>query len=221
MSSMRSNMHDDSMAVFRLCTLTSNVSQIPSFVMSAIFPVTPLIPRLWFLPPKCSARSFVMRRMVSAPQFSARVLGITSNASAMVANTKRSTPSMVIDLARRPTLIAMSTAPPPGRSLGLRNTLRATSMASCRLRSISMSTSLEAPRNTMVHAFGFLHCSMYVKYSSPILRISKRPAPVPMSSSQISSVRLTMVAPVARAMRLASVLRMRRMALMPALTKKC
>lgn len=32
-------------------------------------------------------------------------------------------------------------------------------------------------------------------YSSPTLRISKRPAPVPMSSSLISSVRLTMVAP--------------------------
>lgn len=46
---------------------------------------------------------------------------------------------------------------------------------------------------------------------------SNRPAAVPMSLSRISSVRLTMVAPQARAIRLLSVLRRRRMAEMPAL----
>jgi hypothetical protein len=58
-----------------------------------------------------------------------------------------------------------------------------------------------------------------VKYSSPILEISKRPQPVPMSERVAEEMALTIVAPVARAMRLLSVLRTRRMAVMLALTK--
>lgn len=52
---------------------------------------------------------------------------------------------------------------------------------------------------------------------NPMPLTSNRPAAVPMSLSRISSVRLTMVAPQARAIRLLSVLRRRRMAEMPAL----
>ena len=44
---------------------------------------------------------------------------------------------------------------------------------------------------------------------------------MPMSDSRISSGRCTMVAPQARAMRLLSVFRSRRMALMPAFVRKC
>lgn len=58
-----------------------------------------------------------------------------------------------------------------------------------------------------------------VKYSSPIFSISKRPHCVPTSDSWMSSTRLMMVAPVARAIRLLSVLRTRRRAVMLALTK--
>ncbi|KFM23668.1 hypothetical protein F751_3884 [Auxenochlorella protothecoides] len=61
--------------------------------------------------------------------------------------------------------------------------------------------------------------TMNVQNSSPILRTSNRPAPVPMSRSVASSGRDTMVAPAARAMRLLSVLRRRRMAEMPALVR--
>merc|ERR1719478_1448693 len=94
-------------------------------------------------------------------------------------------------------------------------------MASCKLRSISLSTSLEPPRSRMVQAVGSLHSSRKLKYSSPYLRTSNRPQAVPMSSSVISSGRLTMVAPVTRAIRLLSLLRTRRSAVTPALTKKC
>jgi hypothetical protein len=60
-----------------------------------------------------------------------------------------------------------------------------------------------------------------VKYSSPILEISNRPQRVPTSDGCSARTSLTIVAPVARAMRLLSLLRTRRSALTPALTKKC
>ncbi len=85
-------------------------------------------------------------------------------------------------------------------------------MASCRFRSISLRTSFEGPRRRMVQALGLRHWVMKVKYSSPIFEISKSPHWVPMSEAVRSSTRFTIVAPVARAMRLLSVLRTRRRA---------
>lgn len=61
-------------------------------------------------------------------------------------------------------VLTISVAPPPGQSLGLSMTLRATLMASMRLRSISLRMSLDAPRSTIVHALGSLHSVMNVKY---------------------------------------------------------
>ena len=58
-------------------------------------------------------------------------------------------------------------------------------------------------------------------HSSPIFSMLKRPHFVPMSDSLRSSKRLTMVAPTARAIRLLSDLRTRRIAEMFALNKKC
>ena len=49
-------------------------------------------------------------------------------------------------------------------------------MASCKLRSTSMSTSFEPPRNSKVQALGSSHSSRNAKYSSPNLRTSNRPA---------------------------------------------
>ena len=72
-----------------------------------------------------------------------------------------------------------------------------------------------------MHALGVLHCVRKVKYSSPIFSISNSPHCVPTSDSWRSSTRLTIVAPVARAMRLLSVFRTRRRAVMLALTRKC
>ena len=72
-----------------------------------------------------------------------------------------------------------------------------------------------------MQALGSLQPVRKVKYSSPIFSISKRPQRVPTSVSCRSSSRLTMVAPVARAILLLSVLRTRRRAVMLALTKKC
>mmetsp|Transcript_62242 Transcript_62242/g.126486 ORF Transcript_62242/g.126486 Transcript_62242/m.126486 type:complete len:247 (+) Transcript_62242:425-1165(+) len=142
-------------------------------------------------------------------------------ACATARNGHCSTPSTDLAASRRPCEMAISVAPPPGRSFGSNTTLRATPMASCKLRSISLSTSLEPPRSRMVQAVGSLHSSRKLKYSSPYLRTSNRPQAVPMSSSVISSGRLTMVAPVTRAIRLLSLLRTRRSAVTPALTKKC
>uniref|UniRef100_A0A2M3ZEI1 Putative secreted peptide n=1 Tax=Anopheles braziliensis TaxID=58242 RepID=A0A2M3ZEI1_9DIPT len=116
---------------------------------------------------------------------------------------------------------AISTAPPPANSFGSSIRLRATCSASCRLRSVSFSTSFDAPRSKIVHAFGSLHSVTKQKYSSPSFLISNRPAPVPTSFSVSSSVRFTIVAPQARANRLLSVLRNRRIAVMPAFSRKC
>mmetsp|Transcript_15616 Transcript_15616/g.28389 ORF Transcript_15616/g.28389 Transcript_15616/m.28389 type:complete len:241 (-) Transcript_15616:680-1402(-) len=131
------------------------------------------------------------------------------------------TPSTFCPARRSPVATAISVAPPPGRSFGSKMTFRTTCMASDKFRSISFSTSLLPPRSIMVHALGSLHSSKKAKYSSPILRISKRPQFVPMSLSWISSVRDTIVAPVARATRLLSVFLNRRNAVILALAKKC
>ena len=80
--------------------------------------------------------------------------------------------------------------------------------------STSLSMSLLGPLSTTVHALGSLHWTRYVKYSSPILRTSNKPHPVPTSSSLNSSALWAMVAPHALAIRLLSVLRTRRMAVM-------
>ena len=60
--------------------------------------------------------------------------------------------------------MAISVAPPPGAKVGLNTTLRATDMASAKLRSISFSTSLDGPRKRIVHALGVVHLVRKVKY---------------------------------------------------------
>mmetsp|Transcript_38019 Transcript_38019/g.96161 ORF Transcript_38019/g.96161 Transcript_38019/m.96161 type:complete len:264 (-) Transcript_38019:681-1472(-) len=159
--------------------------------------------------------------MTLAPQFCASVRGMTSTAVPTARYAHASVPSTPAALLARPWLMASSHAPPPGTRRGSTQMLRATPMASTRLRSTSLRMSLDAPRSTMEHALGALQSTTKEKNSSPILTTSNRPAPVPMSLSRISSVLCTMVAPHARAMRLLSVLRRRRMAEMPALVRKC
>mmetsp|Transcript_23886 Transcript_23886/g.58543 ORF Transcript_23886/g.58543 Transcript_23886/m.58543 type:complete len:249 (+) Transcript_23886:245-991(+) len=226
MSSMRSSMAALSTAVLMLCTLTAYASQIPSSFMSTMVPLLPSMPNVHALPPvfssvasACLARSLVSVRMTLAPQFCASVRGITSSAMPMARKGSCSTPSILSASSAMALLMAISTAPPPGSSLGSCTTLRATPMASCRLRSTSFSTSRLAPRRMMLHALGSTQSTKNVKYSSPSFSTLNSPAPVPMSSSLSSSTRCTMVAPVARAMRLLSVLRTRRSAVMPALQK--
>jgi len=75
-------------------------------------------------------------------------------------------------------------------------------------------------RVTIPPTFGSLHSVMKVKYSSPNFLTSNNPAPVPMSSSRISSVREHIVPPHARAIRLLSDFRTRRIAVMFAFDKK-
>jgi hypothetical protein len=57
---------------------------------------------------------------------------------------------------------AISTAPPPATSRESNTTLRATLSASCRFRSTSFSTSLDAPRSTIVQALASLHSAITV-----------------------------------------------------------
>jgi hypothetical protein len=98
------------------------------------------------------------------PLFCTRVLGTTSIASATALNGHPSTPVTLRAFACKPTLIAISVAPPPGASWGLKYALRATLSASARFRSISLRMSLDGPRRSMVHALGFLHSVRNVKY---------------------------------------------------------
>mmetsp|Transcript_35197 Transcript_35197/g.99642 ORF Transcript_35197/g.99642 Transcript_35197/m.99642 type:complete len:320 (-) Transcript_35197:1151-2110(-) len=219
MSSMRSSMVALSTAVLMVCALTSYGSHTPNSFMSAIFPVLPSTPKVQSPPSACLARSLVMVRITLAPQFCARVRGITSRVEATARYAHCSVPCTLSAFSRSFFDTAISTAPPPGTSLGFRHTFLATPMASARLRSTSFKMSLEGPRSMMVQAFGSSQSMTNAKYSSPIFLTSNSPALVPMSSARISSGRLTIVAPQARAMRLLSVLRRRRMALMPAFMK--
>lgn len=78
-------------------------------------------------------------------------------ASATALNGQPSTPWIDRAFACKPTLMAISVAPPPGARIGLKKTFRATDIASARLRSISLRMSFEGPRRRIVHAFGVLH----------------------------------------------------------------
>jgi hypothetical protein len=180
--------------------------------------------------------------MAFPPAFCTSVRGMTSSASATALKGPASTPVTARARACRPTEMAISTAPPPGTSVGLKTTLRATDMASARLRSISFRMSLDGPRRRMVHAFGVEHSVRKVKYlwegreelwlatsvkrkkngfySSPIFSTLNSPHRVPMSDSRRSSTRFTIVPPTARAIRLLSDLRTRRSAETFALAKK-
>ena len=98
------------------------------------------------------------------PLFCTSVRGITSIASATALKGHPSTPCTVLAFACRTTLTAISVAPPPGARVGLKTTLRATAMASARLRSISFRMSLDGPRRRIVQAFGVVHSVRNVKY---------------------------------------------------------
>ena len=89
---------------------------------------------------------------------------MTSIASATAWKGHPSTPWTVFAFWDKPTEIAISVAPPPGASVGLNTTLRATDIASARLRSISFNMSFEGPRRRIVHAFGVVHFVKKVKY---------------------------------------------------------
>ena len=135
--------------------------------------------------------------------------------------------------------------PPPTASSGATRNGSET----CKFRSTSLSTSFDAPRSRIVHALGFSQSMKNEKYSSPIFLTcvgrdgakwggrfgrydpesdsdsgsdsvtSKYLHPNPISDSLMSSVRLTIVAPHARARRLLSVLRNRLSAVMLCFTK--
>mmetsp|Transcript_10382 Transcript_10382/g.33578 ORF Transcript_10382/g.33578 Transcript_10382/m.33578 type:complete len:220 (-) Transcript_10382:1194-1853(-) len=219
MSSMRSSIIALSTAVLMVWVLTAYGSHTPSSFMSVITPVLPSMPKVQSELSACLARSLVSVRITLAPQFCVSVRGMTSSATPTARYGHCSTPSTLAARSVRARLTAISTAPPPGSRRGSCATLRATPMASWRLRSTSLSTSLEAPRRMMEHALGSSQSMKKLKNSSPSFSTLKRPHLVPMSDSLASSTRFTMVAPAARAMRLLSVLRTRRMAVIPALVR--
>mmetsp|Transcript_30437 Transcript_30437/g.54517 ORF Transcript_30437/g.54517 Transcript_30437/m.54517 type:complete len:271 (-) Transcript_30437:792-1604(-) len=188
--------------------------------MSVSFPVLPSMPYVQSASSACLARSLVMVRITLAPQFCASVRGMTSRVDATARYAHCSVPITWSALSASRFDTAISIAPPPGTNRGSRHTFRATPIASVRLRSTSFRMSLDGPRSMMVQALGSAQSTMKEKYSSPIFFTSNSPAIVPTSSGRISSGRLMMVAPQARAMRLLSVLRSRRMALMPALMSR-
>jgi len=164
-------------------------------------------------------RSSVNVRIAFPPAFVTKVRGMTSSASAIARYGAPATPGRLLAFSANATEMAISVAPPPGARIGLKTTFRATDMASAKFRSISFRMSLEGPRSRMVHALGEAHFSKKVKYSSPSFSMLNRPHSVPTSESRRSSTRLTMVAPTARAIRLLSDFRTRRIAVMLALSR--
>mmetsp|Transcript_22306 Transcript_22306/g.26832 ORF Transcript_22306/g.26832 Transcript_22306/m.26832 type:complete len:222 (+) Transcript_22306:452-1117(+) len=221
MSSILRSMAEDSIAVFIVCALTANGSHTPSSFMSDSRPVCPLIPQVQSpaLPSACFALSLVKVRITLAPQFCVKVRGITSRASPTARYGHCSMPSSESAFSARQRETAISQAPPPGQSLGSSITFLATPIASMRFLSTSFNTSLEAPRRITEQAFGSSQSTTKEKYSSPSFSTLNRPAFVPMSLSLSSSTRCTIVAPQARAILLLSVLRIRRIAEIPALER--
>jgi len=98
-----------------------------------------------------------------APQFYANVLGMTSIAKAKAFIGNYSMPSTVFAFSLNLQASSISIAPPPGTSLGFAIMFLATAKQSCKFLSISFKTSLEAPLNRIVQAFGFLHSTKNVK----------------------------------------------------------
>lgn len=164
-SSIRSSMQADSIAVLNDWFLTSTGSQISASFISSIYPVFPLMPHMRPVPSSgaCLERSSVRTRTTSAPQFYAKVLGITSRALASALYGHWWIPSTVWAFSMSLQASSISRAPPPGQRRGLTTTLRATPRASYKLRSISLRTSLEAPLRRMEQAFGSWHSVMKVK----------------------------------------------------------
>jgi len=156
-----------------------------AFDMSSILPVLPLMPHIMPEPSEaaCLARNSVRTRTTSAPQFWAKVLGMTSKAPARALYGHYIVPSTEDAFSRRRQASSISRAPPPGASMGLTTTFLATPRASCKFLSISLRTSLEAPLRMIEQALGSLHSVMKVKYSSPILLTAKSPQFVPTSDS--------------------------------------
>jgi len=109
-------------------------------------------------------RNSVSTRIAFPPAFCTSVRGMTSRASATARYGQLSIPCIVFPFFCKLTEIAISVAPPPGDKNGLNTTLRATDMASARLRSISFRTSLDGPLSRIVHAFGAIHFVRNAKY---------------------------------------------------------
>mmetsp|Transcript_5819 Transcript_5819/g.8562 ORF Transcript_5819/g.8562 Transcript_5819/m.8562 type:complete len:288 (+) Transcript_5819:801-1664(+) len=163
-------MHALSIAVLIVCVLTLIGSHIPRSSIFASSPVIPLIPQLHLFftnesslaaaAAACFARSCVTIRITETPQFCASVRGMTSMASPTAKKGPFCNPSVTLCPASlNPIATAISVAPPPGSSLGSYTTLRTTCIASNKLRSISLSTSLLPPRSITVHALGSSHFS--------------------------------------------------------------
>ena len=165
MSSILSSMHADSIEVLKVCCLTEQGSQISASFMSSICPEFPLMPHIRPEPSAaaCFARSSVSTRTTSAPQFYARVRGITSSALASALYGHWWIPSTVYAFSIILQASSISRAPPPGQRRGFTTTLRATPRASCKLRSISLRTSLLAPLSMIEQALGSSHSVMKVK----------------------------------------------------------
>jgi hypothetical protein len=86
--------------------------------MSSILPVFPLMPHIIPEPSdgECLARSSVKTRTTSAPQFYAKVLGITSKAPARALYGHYIAPSIFEAFSSRRHASSISRAPPPGAS---------------------------------------------------------------------------------------------------------
>mmetsp|Transcript_13376 Transcript_13376/g.44262 ORF Transcript_13376/g.44262 Transcript_13376/m.44262 type:complete len:245 (-) Transcript_13376:1262-1996(-) len=119
-SSMRRSIAAVSTAVLMVCAFTAYGSHTPSSLMSASFPFSPSMPHVTFVPEACFARSCVSTRMMSAPQFSSSVRGMTSSAAPAARYGPASSGSCVLLPATRACAIAISVAPPPGTTRGSR-----------------------------------------------------------------------------------------------------
>mmetsp|Transcript_41267 Transcript_41267/g.69060 ORF Transcript_41267/g.69060 Transcript_41267/m.69060 type:complete len:315 (+) Transcript_41267:623-1567(+) len=138
--------------------------------------------------------------MGGRPEFSASARGMASSASANARKAYCSTPGTLSAAASTASEHAISADPPPNTTWLLRMRLRATQMASWRLRLVSSIIILLPPRTKMVTAFEFKQCSMYSMRSFVLPNATSRTVPALPNFSGVSSwKRGTMRPPVAMA----------------------
>mmetsp|Transcript_71109 Transcript_71109/g.107543 ORF Transcript_71109/g.107543 Transcript_71109/m.107543 type:complete len:275 (+) Transcript_71109:123-947(+) len=157
-----------------ICFLTRKLSYTPMSSGTHAPPVDRSSPAI--MPLTCSSWTVMRASMVSWPALEARVLGMTSSASAYACTPSFERPATCFECSFRKRLSATSSAPAPGTSAS-------SSMAFLTERSPSRTASLIwsivclfGPLTRIVHECGFRQSSTKVYFSSPSVSSYTEPA---------------------------------------------
>ena len=151
MSSTRMIISAASVPESKICRFTRKHSVTPRVAMSPVSPVSTSTPIVVF-PSACAARRRLTISLESSPAFSQMIVGIWRSAFANPSIAIERFPGVLAASSSTALAMTISGAPPPLTTRLSRTVLVRTHRASCRERSASPRTWLEAPRRTIVHA---------------------------------------------------------------------